>query len=467
MTRRSFAPRWTLAWRDRPPTAVPMACSQSQAAESLDPVNYRKRDRGRIEQDVDYAFQILKSFQEQLEKCGLPVAGCNIVELGPGSSIGAQLILASMGARVTLADRYLPKWDPSYHPELYAAIAARRKGPKDQLIAVVEGESHAASNLRLLEEPAEALASVASGSVDFVYSNAVLEHIVDISKVAAENVRILKPLGWAVHQIDLRDHRDFSRPLEHLIMNERSFTVGAEDSYYEFGNRVRAMEFCAHFENAGLRIVECETNETATSEYLLDSLPRLRSSASMYRLWPEQDLCRVSSLFMLQKEEGRAADALRSRGRDAVSMIEALKAASLSAPQSDEPERILSAEVLLSPQRMRRRKGFLWTIGLPSLFAGDSIEQQGSSLELYEDGEPLGPAHSIHEVIALKGRGRYSHWEYKLYFSTSDNSSPVENGRRYTVRVPGTLSAPLSNRLRWASRMFKRLIEKGLTSFHR
>jgi len=444
-----------------------MACSQSQAAESLDPVNYRKRDRGRIEQDVDYAFQILKSFQEQLEKCGLPIAGCNIVELGPGSSIGAQLILASMGARVTLADRYLPKWDPSYHPELYAAIAARRKGPKDQLIAVVEGESHADSNLRLLEEPAEALASVASGSVDFVYSNAVLEHIVDISKVAAENVRILKPLGWAVHQIDLRDHRDFSRPLEHLIMDERSFALGAEDSYYEFGNRLRSIEFCAHFENAGLRIVECDTNTTATPEYLLDTLPRLRSSASAYRFWPAQDLRRVSCLFMLQKEEDRTADTLRSHGRDAVSMIEALKAASLSAPQNGEPARILPAEVRLSPRRMRRRKGFLWTISLPSLLPGDSIEKQGSSLELYENGACLGPAHSRHETIALKGNGRYSHWEYNLYFSTSDNSSPVENGRCYTIRLPEAPSAPVSNRLRWANRNFKRLIEKSLDSLHR
>jgi hypothetical protein len=90
------------------PETVPMAWSQSQAAASFDPVNYRKRDSSRIEQDVNYAFQILNSLQSQLDTCGLSVAGCNVVELGPGSSIGEQLILASMGARVTLADRFLP-----------------------------------------------------------------------------------------------------------------------------------------------------------------------------------------------------------------------------------------------------------------------------------------------------------------------------------------------------------------------
>jgi len=55
-----------------------------------------------------------------------------------------------------------------------------------------------------------------------------------------------------------------------------------------------------------------------------------------------------------------------------------------------------------------------------------------SRIQLYEDGKPLGPGHCGHAEVREKGEGRYSHWSDLLYFSTSDNTSPLENGRTYT-----------------------------------
>lgn len=71
--------------------------------------------------------------------------------------------------------------------------------------------------------------------------------------------------------------------------------------------------------------------------------------------------------------------------------------------------------------------------------ASDSNDDpQRSSLILFEDGRPLGPAHSLHESIWTKGGGAYSHWGDSVIFSTSDNSDPRTNGRRYEIsaRVP-------------------------------
>jgi len=62
-----------------------------------------------------------------------------------------------------------------------------------------------------------------------------------------------------------------------------------------------------------------------------------------------------------------------------------------------------------------------------------SDRESSSSLEVLEDGRPLGPAHSSHFDIRELGCGRYSHWGKQLYFSTSDNSNPLTNGRRYRV----------------------------------
>lgn len=74
--------------------------------------------------------------------------------------------------------------------------------------------------------------------------------------------------------------------------------------------------------------------------------------------------------------------------------------------------------------------------------ASDSNDDpQRSSLILFEDGRPLGPAHSLHESIWTKGGGAYSHWGDSVVFSASDNSDPRTNGRRYEVsaRVPRSL----------------------------
>ena len=64
---------------------------------------------------------------------------------------------------------------------------------------------------------------------------------------------------------------------------------------------------------------------------------------------------------------------------------------------------------------------------------GDSAERPtASALVLCEDQKRLGPAHSQHEDIRTAGRGRYSHWGAYVIFSSSDNSDPNANGRRYS-----------------------------------
>ena len=64
----------------------------------------------------------------------------------------------------------------------------------------------------------------------------------------------------------------------------------------------------------------------------------------------------------------------------------------------------------------------------------DSEEHPSRSpVSLVEDGKPLGPAHAIHALIRSAGRGAYSHWGDTLYLSTSDNSDPNTNRRRYEL----------------------------------
>jgi predicted O-methyltransferase YrrM len=60
-------------------------------------------------------------------------------------------------------------------------------------------------------------------------------------------------------------------------------------------------------------------------------------------------------------------------------------------------------------------------------------------VELFEDGKPLEPGEAVHVDIRERGMGAWSHWQFEtlsqVLFSTSDNSDPNENGRKYELRV--------------------------------
>lgn len=79
--------------------------------------------------------------------------------------------------------------------------------------------------------------------------------------------------------------------------------------------------------------------------------------------------------------------------------------------------------------------GFAWRCDLPDMVpAGSDVANRCSSdMLLLEDNRPLGPMNWSHKAIRTNGCGAYSHWGRSLYFSTSDNSSPLANGRRYEV----------------------------------
>ena len=69
-----------------------------------------------------------------------------------------------------------------------------------------------------------------------------------------------------------------------------------------------------------------------------------------------------------------------------------------------------------------------------SAVADTSDDTTRSTIMIYEDGKPLGPAHSSHADVGNIGLGRFSHWHYTstmFLFSSSDNTNPRTNGRTY------------------------------------
>lgn len=88
-----------------------------------------------------------------------------------------------------------------------------------------------------------------------------------------------------------------------------------------------------------------------------------------------------------------------------------------------------------SPIPWRHESGHCYLVEIPENFtklAGESL----NAAELLEDGVPLPFPKTLHDDIRKLGEGRYSVWDHSLYFSTSDNSDPSDNGRSYELNVP-------------------------------
>jgi len=247
-----------------------------------------------IKSDVAYALQITQSNFRVLESFDIPLINTNILEIGPGINFGPQLIMASYGAHVTVSDRFLAPWDDAYHPMFYEKLLEAWQGPSDALRAVIHAKGYPAEILTCIDQPAESLTRIPDETFHVVFSNAVLEHVSDLPAVVGTLRRITKEGGFNNHQIDFRDHRDFSRPLEFLLMDDSKFSATAKD-YPDLGNRWRPSQVIELFERAGFSILLKNFDAPVPHDYLQAFLARLHASQSPFR---NHDVADFSHGFM-------------------------------------------------------------------------------------------------------------------------------------------------------------------------
>lgn len=133
-----------------------------------------------------------------------------------------------------------------------------------------------------------------SGQIDFMFSNAVLEHIREPEEALDWYHRLLKPGGLAFHLIGLEDHRHDDNP--------EQFAAWAFMADGEYGpastirpdwwiNGLRASQWRALFEKAGYEILSWQCTPTFPSPP--DIRQRVRDE---FRDLPEEDL----RTFMLE-----------------------------------------------------------------------------------------------------------------------------------------------------------------------
>ena len=210
-----------------------------------------------------------------------------LCELGPGDSVSTALLAPCYGAIKThLIDvgDFAVK-DIAEYKKLYDFLNNRNlTGIKfDELLdfdsLLVENNSY------YLTEGISSLKKLEDNSVDFVFSQATLEHISlhDFIETQKEIYRILKYSGIASHNIDLRDH--LGSGLNNLRFSEQIWESDLMANSGFYTNRIRYSQMLNIFKQTGFN-VEATVIET------WDKLPISRSKLSPYfRDLSDEDLC--------------------------------------------------------------------------------------------------------------------------------------------------------------------------------
>jgi SAM-dependent methyltransferase len=248
--------------------------------------------------DPAYAERVFLEHFRQLDPA-VAARGFTCLELGPGDSLLSALVAKKYGARKTYlvdvgafadtdietyrqaARALFPGTTPS-SPGV-GALSADAWINTDDMLEACDAE--------YLTQGVASLATLETGSVDFIWSQAVLEHVRrhEFAALLRETRRVLRPGGTASHRVDLRDH--LGGRLNNLRFSEQLWEskLFADSGFYT--NRLRFSEIVEIARDAGFVVRSTRCDEWP-------ELPTNRNAmAKQFHRFDDADL-RVQGFFL-------------------------------------------------------------------------------------------------------------------------------------------------------------------------
>ena len=179
-----------------------------------------------------------------------------LLELGPGDSVGTALIASAIGASRTylLDSGRFANPDTTLYRLMARSLAAQGYDVPDISDATDVRDVLAACRATYLTDGVPSFAHIGSDSIDFAWSNTVLQHVrrEEVGKLAAELRRVMKATGVASHTIDFRDM--LGGALNHLRVPVTWWESPLVRRSGAYTNRLRYSELLNIFQEAGFLI---------------------------------------------------------------------------------------------------------------------------------------------------------------------------------------------------------------------
>lgn len=206
---------------------------------------------------MDSSEYAIRVFDHHASKMGSreQLRGKTILELGPGDSIASAILSAAYGARAILVDmgRYV-RTDLSTYVKLEESLTKNGWHPPNLAGCKNVDDILRRCNASYMTDGVKSLRQIQIGSVDCIFSHAVLEHVRkhEFLQTMQECRRILKSNGVCSHQVDLRDHLDGA--LNNLRFSERIWESELFVTSGFYTNRIRYGQMSEFFREAGFEV---------------------------------------------------------------------------------------------------------------------------------------------------------------------------------------------------------------------
>ncbi|HLY98916.1 MAG TPA: class I SAM-dependent methyltransferase [Candidatus Angelobacter sp.] len=206
---------------------------------------------GSVENSVAYIASVFSMYKAA---SGVKQFHGKVAEIGPGDSCGIGLMFLADGCeQVDLVDRFFSARDEQHQQRINRSLAEKLP----QLAALCPDGSYMEASFRHLarhygESAAAETFFTNNRDYDYIVSCAVLEHVYDPLGAMTSAASALKPGGMMLHQIDCRDHGQFSESFHELKFLELPERLYSPLKWRGGPNRVRLSAYCDVLVKMGL-----------------------------------------------------------------------------------------------------------------------------------------------------------------------------------------------------------------------
>lgn len=249
--------------------------------------------------EMDNSTYSIDVFEMHVSKFGLVnnLDGKILLELGPGDGISTAIIAACYGAKVILLDvGNFIRSDVSPYKLLTKVLEKKGLTVPNLTSVVTTDDILAICNAKYLTNGLQSLKMIETASIDFIFSQAVLEHVrkYEFASTLNECYRVLKPMGICSHQVDLRDH--LGGALNNLRFSEKLWESKFFVKSGFYTNRINYNNILQIFKKSGFDVESSTISKWST-------LPTPRNKMSKeFRIIPEDELL-VSVFDILAKKK--------------------------------------------------------------------------------------------------------------------------------------------------------------------